>query len=130
MKKSIKTLLITVVGVMIFSLAVSATGMNNRMTERTGENDMKSSQTENTDQGNIDSGSDGNIDENGSSNSGSLPNAVESVVTGAVNDVSDAVNSAENAVNDATDGNMWGIIIAIAIIGGLAALLFVLLRRK
>ncbi len=133
MKKFLKTFVFMLLSVLLLTVALSA----NRLTVRSGETTANSmmSDTENgseTYAGNIDSGSDGHIDgsADGKDAQSPIPNAVESVVDGAITDVSDAVNSAENAVNDATDGNMWGILIAILIIGGLAAVLFVILKKK
>ena len=126
----------------VLSLGILANMMQNRMTSRSGNID--SSTNDSKYEGNIDSGTDGNIDENSDTgefgdatsdnditvNDDTTDNAVESIVDGAANGVSDAVDNATDAVDDATGGNMWGIIIAIIVIGALAALLFAFFTRK
>ena len=100
--------------------------------------------TDDTFEGNIDSGTDGHIDDNSgtgefgddTSNISSTASddttagPVESMIDGVMTDAADAIDDTANAVEDATDGNMWGIIIAIIIIAAIAALLFAFFVRK
>ena len=128
------------------SVLVSANMMKNRMTSRAGTADSDSNGSQNADsyEGNIDSGTDGHIDENSDTgefgsatennditvNDTSSQGPVESVIDGVVTDATNAVDNVGNAVDNATGGSMWGIIIAIVVIGALAAILFAFFTRK
>ena len=144
-KKSLLVLFCITVLVAFMSASVSANMVKNRMTSRAGtaDSDTNVRNSDDSYEGNIDSGTDGHVGEN--SDTGEFGSAtdnspagkdttanspVESVIDGVVTDAANAVDNVGNAVENATGGNMWGIIIAIVVIGALAAILFALFTRK
>ena len=91
--------------------------------------------------GNIDSGTDGFIDENSGTGEfadenttnadASMENGSNTSKNPAQSAVDNAVNGAQDAVEEVTGGmSVWGIVIAVIIIAAVAALLFALFSGK